>query len=179
MGVVLWQMVNPPSVTEKTLACPADALVCPDGSAVGRIGPDCTFAACPDNPSEPDISNLPVPAPSPQQPNLPLPIPDKPVACTMDAKQCPDGSYVGRVAPDCTFAACPAPVEKPLTVACSREVKEGVACLDVYQPVCGLVEVQCVTTSCNPVPQTFGNGCYACRESNVISYTEGECENNQ
>lgn len=29
------------------------------------------------------------------------------VACTMDAKQCPDGSYVGRVAPDCAFAACP------------------------------------------------------------------------
>ncbi len=32
------------------------------------------------------------------------------VACTMDAKICPDGSYVGRVAPDCQFAACPAPV---------------------------------------------------------------------
>ncbi len=30
------------------------------------------------------------------------------VACTMDAKQCPDGSYVGRVAPFCQFAECPA-----------------------------------------------------------------------
>ena len=29
------------------------------------------------------------------------------VACTMDAKMCPDGSYVGRVAPDCEFAPCP------------------------------------------------------------------------
>lgn len=29
------------------------------------------------------------------------------VACTMDAKMCPDGSYVGRVAPNCQFAACP------------------------------------------------------------------------
>lgn len=29
------------------------------------------------------------------------------VACTADAKQCPDGSYVGRVAPNCEFAACP------------------------------------------------------------------------
>ncbi len=27
--------------------------------------------------------------------------------CTLDAKQCPDGSYVGRVAPSCEFAACP------------------------------------------------------------------------
>lgn len=32
-----------------------------------------------------------------------------PVACTDDAKQCPDGSYVNRVAPSCDFAACPTP----------------------------------------------------------------------
>lgn len=31
----------------------------------------------------------------------------EPVACTMDAKICPDGSSVGRVAPLCEFAACP------------------------------------------------------------------------
>ena len=29
-----------------------------------------------------------------------------PVACTMDAKICPDGSYVGRSGPDCKFV-CP------------------------------------------------------------------------
>jgi len=28
--------------------------------------------------------------------------------CTMDAKMCPDGSYVGRVGPNCEFALCPA-----------------------------------------------------------------------
>jgi len=28
-------------------------------------------------------------------------------ACTADAMQCPDGSYVSRVAPSCAFAACP------------------------------------------------------------------------
>ena len=28
------------------------------------------------------------------------------VACTMDAKQCPDGSYVGRTGPNCEFV-CP------------------------------------------------------------------------
>jgi hypothetical protein len=27
--------------------------------------------------------------------------------CTMDAKQCPDGSWVGRVPPSCEFAPCP------------------------------------------------------------------------
>ncbi len=33
--------------------------------------------------------------------------PDKPVACTADAKLCPDGSAVGRVGPNCEFAPCP------------------------------------------------------------------------
>ena len=34
------------------------------------------------------------------------PNPDN-VRCAMDVKLCPDGSYVGRVAPLCTFAPCP------------------------------------------------------------------------
>lgn len=29
------------------------------------------------------------------------------VACTMEARLCPDGSYVGREGPNCEFAACP------------------------------------------------------------------------
>jgi len=35
------------------------------------------------------------------------PVEEEGVACTMDAKQCPDGSYVGRTGPDCEFAPCP------------------------------------------------------------------------
>ncbi len=31
----------------------------------------------------------------------------EPVFCTMDAMMCPDGSYVGRTAPNCEFAPCP------------------------------------------------------------------------
>ncbi len=34
------------------------------------------------------------------------------VACTMEAKQCPDGSYVGRSGPKCEFAQCPSPSNK-------------------------------------------------------------------
>jgi len=33
----------------------------------------------------------------------------KPVACTLEAKLCLDGSYVGRVGPKCEFAKCPTP----------------------------------------------------------------------
>ncbi len=29
------------------------------------------------------------------------------VACTQEAKLCPDGSYVGRTGPNCEFAQCP------------------------------------------------------------------------
>ncbi|MHB0978063.1 MAG: Gmad2 immunoglobulin-like domain-containing protein [Minisyncoccota bacterium] len=29
------------------------------------------------------------------------------IACTMEAKVCPDGSYVGRTGPKCEFSACP------------------------------------------------------------------------
>ncbi len=32
---------------------------------------------------------------------------DKGVVCTMDAKECPDGSFVARIPPDCEFAGCP------------------------------------------------------------------------
>jgi len=35
------------------------------------------------------------------------PLPPGPVACTMEAKLCPDGSAVGRTGPNCEFAECP------------------------------------------------------------------------
>jgi len=46
---------------------------------------------------QPETSNQPG---TPAQPG--------PVACTLEAKICPDGSAVGRSGPNCEFAACPA-----------------------------------------------------------------------
>src|SRR5574341_767547 len=60
-------------------ACTEEAKVCPDGSAVGRTGPNCEFAPCP----------------------------GEGVMCTADVKECPDGTYVPRVPPTCEFAECP------------------------------------------------------------------------
>lgn len=37
-------------------------------------------------------------------------------ACTQEAKQCPDGSYVGRTGQDCRFAPCPSGPTVPPTV---------------------------------------------------------------
>lgn len=36
----------------------------------------------------------------------PTPTSVNPIACTQEAKQCPDGSYVGRTGPNCEFAEC-------------------------------------------------------------------------
>jgi hypothetical protein len=44
---------------------------------------------------------------NPTNPNHSNPNPNLPVACTMDAKMCPDGSYVGRSGPNCEFTPCP------------------------------------------------------------------------
>src|SRR3989344_1608320 len=40
-----WQNIG--GSNEETTACPQDAMQCPDGSYVGRIGPNCEFALCP------------------------------------------------------------------------------------------------------------------------------------
>ncbi|MFA5041594.1 MAG: hypothetical protein WC464_08185 [Bdellovibrionales bacterium] len=45
------------------------------------------------------------------------------VACTMEAKLCPDGSAVGRIPPNCEFAPCP-DVNSLLTEAEAREIAE-------------------------------------------------------
>jgi len=39
--------------------------------------------------------------------NAPVPVDQQPVACTMEAKICADGSAVGRGGPNCEFAPCP------------------------------------------------------------------------
>lgn len=72
------------------VACTEEAMLCPDGSYVGRSGPDCEFDACPTPPIVPG----------------PTPLPADDVICTMDAYQCPDGSWVGRTGPNCQFV-CP------------------------------------------------------------------------
>ncbi len=54
-----------------------------------------------------DEGNFTTPSPKPFTPT-------QPVACTMEAKICPDGSAVGRTGPKCEFAACPNNVTRSL-----------------------------------------------------------------
>ena len=42
------QDIPQPDESTESYECQADAMICPDGSAVGRQGPKCEFAACPE-----------------------------------------------------------------------------------------------------------------------------------
>ncbi len=96
--------------------------------------------------------------------------------CTLDAKVCPDGTAVGRTGPNCEFAACPGEAPSPTgTITCTPEQKGAEACIELYAPVCAAVQIQCITTPCEPIPKTFSNSCFACSEQSVDSYTEGAC----
>ena len=67
----------------------------------------------------------------------------------------------------------------PSVTDCLPEQRNVDACIEIYQPVCASVNVQCVTTPCDPVRETYSNSCKACMNSLVSSYTEGECPINQ
>ncbi len=68
-------------------ACREDTRICPDGTVVGRTGPDCEFAC-------PERGGSPLPAAEPKE-------------CTAEARLCPDGTAVGRSGPNCEFTPCP------------------------------------------------------------------------
>ncbi len=60
------------------------------------------------------------------------------VMCTMDARQCPDGTYVGRTGPRCEFV-CPALPSVPAEVQAKIDAKSDLVRLTQPVPL-GLVE---------------------------------------
>ena len=45
-GLLVYVQFRTPSVNDE-ISCTMEALLCPDGSSVGRVGPNCEFAPCP------------------------------------------------------------------------------------------------------------------------------------
>lgn len=90
------------------------------------------------------------------------------VACTAEAKVCPDGSTVGREGPECQFAPCP-PIEVSVEHTCTTQERENEACTLQYEPVCGITPEGSFLQ--------FGNGCIACASNEIIGYNEGTCGN--
>ncbi len=59
---------------------------------------------------------------------------DDPIACTQEAKLCPDGSYVGRTGPKCEFAPCPNPGSTTTATGITGTVLLGPTCPVVKDP---------------------------------------------
>lgn len=79
----------------------------------------------------------------------------------------------------CTLKACDiATTYVPVCTkyATSDVVEEPTMCTMQYDPVCAEVQVQCVTTPCNPVKETFGNACMMNANKNAKFLYNGECK---
>lgn len=149
-------------------ACTLEAKICPDGSAVGRSGPNCEFAACPDVSTElPADSTDPV---------------DQGSITSFEECVAAGNPVMESYPRQCRSAGGGLFVEDiedgAISIAgtlCEDSQRNVGACIEIYQPVCGLVEVRCITTPCNPVEQTFPSSCFACMNASTLSYTEGVC----
>lgn len=169
MAVVLWKFIEPAPLEQVPEEQPSQQVEQPEikEKQIDEVPPEGTT---PDIPIEMEEVLFPLPveqAPMEEEP-------EQQVACTMDAKMCGDGSFVGRQGPNCEFAPCPD--EEASVSYCGPRSSEEVMCIEIYAPVCAQVQVECVTTPCDPVPQTFSNSCFACANDRVVSYTEGACK---
>ena len=77
--------------------------------------------------------------------------------------------FAQRIVPDETIP----PANQVFT--CTPEQRNAEVCAQIYQPVCATVNIQCITTPCDPIQETFPNACSACSNSLVPSYIAGEC----
>ncbi|MDC0721390.1 hypothetical protein [Nannocystis bainbridge] len=71
LGACAGKSNPPPADNPGGVACTMEAKVCPDGSAVGRTGPNCEFAPCPGPAGESPESETPPPAEPPNPPPSP------------------------------------------------------------------------------------------------------------
>lgn len=74
--------------------------------------------------------------------------------------------FVAAIAPACAQQTPPAPpAPAPGQVACPAQRPQ--VCTREYRPVCG--------TKRDGTRQTYGNGCSACADANVVSQIPGPC----
>lgn len=178
-------------------ACTMEAKVCPDGSAVGRTGPNCEFAACPAGGASGETkAKL-----SETEARV---IAEK--TCIKGGEALAAGTYnensqtwwfdanLNATRPGCSPAcvvseetnsaeinwrctgAIPPPKGSTGETLCPAKNKDAQFCAQIYDPVCATVEIQCIKAPCYPIQQTFGNACEACLNSLVKKYILGECK---
>ena len=141
-------------------ACTQEAKICPDGSAVGRVLPNCEFAECPE-------ANF---------------------SCNFDEGQ--SSKYIGKSPEECSrirfvceqsmeyFAdecGCGCKQKEAAENYCTPEQKKADVCIQLYKPVCGWFDPKIIQCIKYPCAQTFSNSCFACADEKVLYWTEGEC----
>lgn len=57
-------------------------------------------------------------------------------------------------------------------IECLPEQRSIDDCSEAYEPVCSLVQVQCIQAPCNPVRMSARNACKACSNPLAIAYYE-------
>ena len=141
-------------------ACTDEAKMCPDGSYVGRSGPNCEFAACPDagkcNYQDESINW----------------VNKDPEACKLVKFMCVPGTEPFFNECGC---GCETTDGKKAPVYCTDEERNVNECTDIGRVVCAWFDpakVQCIDYPC---ANTVGNPCSACQDDKVLYWTEGEC----
>ncbi len=145
------------------IACTLDAKICPDGSAVGRQGPNCEFAACP----KPAVNASPTP--SEVIPEMPEFVPGTTFReykstdanmCMRMKFTCDGDEFFG----DDTGCGCVRNHNNAILTTCSNEEEK----------VCGWsnASIQCIAYPC---ASTYPNLCLASLVQTVAYTTPGEC----
>lgn len=101
--------------------------------------------------------------------------PPQQIACTMEAKLCPDGSYIGRVGPLCEFAACPSVITGPTST--TSTIPSGTLGWEAVTDQKQKIEfqypeslmTQFISTQKWPPTITVKSGVFNCKEARTIN----------
>ncbi len=155
---------------ENEVQCTLEAKICPDGTAVGRIPPNCSFSECPVINAPANITN--------SSNDLSLSACGLPDAfyTSMNTSQCMVMKFRCIQGTEPFFDACGCGC-KPVAEfrVCSDAEHDAEICTAIFKPVCGWFDpekVQCITYPC---ALTFSNACHSCSDDDVLYWTDGEC----
>ncbi len=98
---IYFSIVSAQLISSYETACTTEAMICPDGTSVGRTEPHCEFAACPIHAENTDTASTTHSTGTSSVSTTTISY-----ECNQDAKICPDGSSVGRSGPKCEFSIC-------------------------------------------------------------------------